>query len=172
MPLGRGFSLSPCSQMQTAHQHVQEFRTNHGKRTRRPLGCEGLRGSFHFAVLVQGTAKGKSSRFAFLPRLITNPACLFSPLAGKTTCLCWGRHTFPARETAQGPFSRVWQYVRPTLLAVAQKTGIPKWVALVSGNMDQNLRNPSCLILSHTQSCYQHRQKLDTCPRLRNLLPC
>ena len=29
------------------------------------------------------------------------------------------------------------------------KTGIPKWVALVSGNMDQNLRNPSSLILSH-----------------------
>ena len=25
-------------------------------------------------------------------------------------------------------------------MAVAQKTGIPKWVALVSGNMDQNLR--------------------------------
>ena len=25
-------------------------------------------------------------------------------------------------------------------LAVAQKTGIPKWLALVSGNMDQNLR--------------------------------
>ena len=32
---------------------------------------------------------------------------------------------------------------------MAQKTGIPKWVALASGNMDQNLRNP-CLILSHT----------------------
>ena len=28
-------------------------------------------------------------------------------------------------------------------LAVAQKTGIPKWVALASGHMDQNLRNPS-----------------------------
>ena len=33
---------------------------------------------------------------------------------------------------------------------MAQKTGIPKWVALVSGHLDQNLRNPSCLILSHT----------------------
>ena len=31
------------------------------------------------------------------------------------------------------------------------KKPAPKWVALVSGNMDQNLRNPSCLILSHTQ---------------------
>ena len=36
-------------------------------------------------------------------------------------------------------------------MTVAQKTGIPKWVALVSGKMDQNLRNPSWLILSHTQ---------------------
>ena len=27
-----------------------------------------------------------------------------------------------------------------THLAVAQKTGIPKWLALVSGNLDQNLR--------------------------------
>ena len=36
-------------------------------------------------------------------------------------------------------------------IAVAQKTGIPKWVALLSGNMDQHLRNPSDrLILSHT----------------------
>ena len=37
-------------------------------------------------------------------------------------------------------------------MAVAQKTGIPKWVTLGSGNMDQNLQlgNPSCLILSHT----------------------
>ena len=33
-------------------------------------------------------------------------------------------------------------------LAVSQKKTVPKWVALVSGNMDQNLRNPSCLILS------------------------
>ena len=30
------------------------------------------------------------------------------------------------------------------------KKPAPKWVALVSGNMDQNLRHPSCLILSHT----------------------
>ena len=27
---------------------------------------------------------------------------------------------------------------------------VPKWI-LVCGNMDQNLRNPACLILSHTQ---------------------
>ena len=27
-------------------------------------------------------------------------------------------------------------------MAVAQKIGMPKWVALVSGHMDQNLRNP------------------------------
>ena len=37
-------------------------------------------------------------------------------------------------------------------MAVAQKTGVPKWLALESGNMDQNLRKkPSDrLILSHT----------------------
>ena len=34
-------------------------------------------------------------------------------------------------------------------MAVAQKTGTQNGT-LVSGNMDQNLRNPSCLILSHT----------------------
>ena len=34
-------------------------------------------------------------------------------------------------------------------VAVAQKTGT-KWLALGSGNMDQNLCSPSCLILSHT----------------------
>ena len=33
-------------------------------------------------------------------------------------------------------------------MAVAQKTGTQNGT-LVSGNMDQNLRNPSCLILSH-----------------------
>ena len=35
-------------------------------------------------------------------------------------------------------------------MAVAQKTGTPNGT-LVSGNMDQNLRNPTCLTLSHTQ---------------------
>ena len=35
-------------------------------------------------------------------------------------------------------------------MAVAQKTDTQNGT-LVSGNMDQNLRNPSCLILSHTQ---------------------
>ena len=34
-------------------------------------------------------------------------------------------------------------------MAVAQKTGTQNGT-LVSGSMDQNLRNPSCLILSHT----------------------
>ena len=34
-------------------------------------------------------------------------------------------------------------------VAVAQKTGTQNGT-LASGNMDQNLRNPSCLILSHT----------------------
>ena len=29
---------------------------------------------------------------------------------------------------------------KQTNMVVAQKTGIPKWLALVSGNMDQNLR--------------------------------
>ena len=33
---------------------------------------------------------------------------------------------------------------------MAQETGIPKWVALGSGNMDRNLRESSGLILSHT----------------------
>ena len=31
------------------------------------------------------------------------------------------------------------------------KKPVPKWVALVSGHMGQNLRKPSCLILSHIQ---------------------
>ena len=31
------------------------------------------------------------------------------------------------------------------------KNRYPKWVALVSGHRDRNLRNPACLILSHTQ---------------------
>ena len=44
-------------------------------------------------------------------------------------------------------------------MAVAQKSGIPKWVALVSGNMDQNLRNPFCLILSHTQMAMCHNRE-------------
>ena len=35
-------------------------------------------------------------------------------------------------------------------LAVAQEAGIPKWNP-ASGNLDQNLRNPPCLILSHIQ---------------------
>ena len=39
-------------------------------------------------------------------------------------------------------------------LAVAQKTGTQNGT-LVSGNMDQNLRNPSCLILSHTHFLFQ-----------------
>ena len=34
-------------------------------------------------------------------------------------------------------------------MAVAQKRTVPKWVALVSGSMDQHLRNPGCLILRH-----------------------
>ena len=39
--------------------------------------------------------------------------------------------------------SKIWTAdVRPFVhLAVAQKTGIPKWVALLSEKMDQNLRN-------------------------------
>ena len=38
-----------------------------------------------------------------------------------------------------------------TYLAVAQKKTGTKWLALVSGNLDQNLRfGPSCLNLSHT----------------------
>ena len=40
--------------------------------------------------------------------------------------------------------------VFPTKMAVAQKTGTENGT-LVSGSMDQNPRNPSCLILSHTQ---------------------
>ena len=39
-------------------------------------------------------------------------------------------------------------------MAVAQKTGTKMETRLVSGNMDQNLRNPCCLILSHTQSIF------------------
>ena len=36
-------------------------------------------------------------------------------------------------------------------MAVAQKTGIPKWVALVTGNMGiKTCGLPFCLILSHT----------------------
>ena len=36
-------------------------------------------------------------------------------------------------------------------MAVAHKAGIPKWLARsISGNMDQHLRNPSFVILSHT----------------------
>ena len=37
-----------------------------------------------------------------------------------------------------------------------KKPGIPKWVALVSGNMDQHMRNPSCLILSRTHLVLFH----------------
>ena len=33
------------------------------------------------------------------------------------------------------------------------KNGGPKWGSLVYGQVDQNLRNPSCLILSHTHFC-------------------
>ena len=38
------------------------------------------------------------------------------------------------------PFGSLGTWETETHLA-AQKPGIPKWVALVSGNMDQNLRN-------------------------------
>ena len=52
-------------------------------------------------------------------------------------------------------------------LAVAPKTGIPKWLALVSGNMDQNLRSPSCLILGHTQiSTRRTPRRLDSAKEL------
>ena len=47
-------------------------------------------------------------------------------------------------QETSGEHQNRWQ------MAVAQKP-VPKWVALVSGNMDQNLRYPSSLILSHTQ---------------------
>ena len=39
-------------------------------------------------------------------------------------------------------------------MAVAQKTGTIN-ETLLSGNMDQNLRNPCCLILSHTHILVQ-----------------
>ena len=45
-------------------------------------------------------------------------------------------------------------------MGMAHKTGIPKWVALVSGNMDQNLRNPSSLIVSPCL-CVKPRQPFD-----------
>ena len=43
--------------------------------------------------------------------------------------------------------------IRGSARAVAKPTGIPNWLALASGNMDQKLRfgNPSGLIWSHTQ---------------------
>ena len=52
------------------------------------------------------------------------------------------------RPVGQKPGSRTPKAGRR--VAVAQTTGIPKWVARsVGGNMGQNLRNPSRLILSH-----------------------
>ena len=57
-----------------------------------------------------------------------------------------------------------------THMAVAQKTGTQNGT-LVSGNMDQNLRNPSYLILSHTHIgslCFDTQVlPWDTCAALR-----
>ena len=54
-------------------------------------------------------------------------------------------------------------------MAVAHKTGTQNRT-LVSGNMDQNLRNPSCLILSHTHMgvvLYSFARDWALGPRLR-----
>ena len=52
-------------------------------------------------------------------------------------------------------------------MAVAQKTGIPKWLALLSGNNYQNLRNPSCLMVSHTHLFFEQLWNKGSNPNLR-----
>ncbi|CAJ1385361.1 unnamed protein product [Effrenium voratum] len=56
--------------------------------------------------------------------------------------------------------------------AVAQKKRYQNGT-LVSGNMDQNLRHPSCLILSHTQTAVgRHCAGLTLTPCALDALPC
>ena len=58
---------------------------------------------------------------------------------------------FPFKKEIRAPNK---EYPRPetTHMAVAQKTGIPKWVALLSGNMGTKTSGlpPDRLVLSHT----------------------
>ena len=75
-----------------------------------------------------------TSRRGFLYEIFNEPFGYATPSEP------FGAQRFPATQ----PFpSCIWRWR-------IQKTGNPKWVALVSGNMDQNLPNPSSLIWSHT----------------------
>ena len=65
-------------------------------------------------------------------------ACGQVLFAGHRVCQC----SWEVVDTLQGLLhADIWLWL---------KNPVPKWVALVSGNMDQNLRNPFWLILSHT----------------------
>ena len=72
-------------------------------------------------------------------------------IAGRRKCAdCWHLDAFQGKPTRKQPPGAVpnSEWVDCLLcplqkgmhMAVAQQTGIPKWVTLVSGNMDQNLR--------------------------------
>ena len=66
--------------------------------------------------------------------------CDVSAGASEVTCRRLLLANTREREGFCMRLARVTKVLLDTDMAVAQKTGIPKWVALVSGNMDQNLR--------------------------------
>ena len=102
--------------------------------------------------------KSKSYRLRFPLRGIKSAGHLGTQTTSASHIIPKGNSAFVEREVPLTPASPIPMRTRiPNLLpaashgCVAQKKKKYQNGTLVSGNMDQNLRNPSCLILSHTQ---------------------
>ena len=91
---------------------------------------------------------------------MTKPQSMFNSLGRPCPC--------QSSEGNRVESGAPWTLKRPLKMAVAQKNGTQN-ETLVSGNIYQNLRNPSCLILSHSQMCVCPKTMVST-PFLRLLI--